>query len=202
MICQPTATRKGNRPNGPGRPPDPPTRGTLACRPAGADAATANLRAPAAAAARCHRPGPVPNGARSRRRGLPMAMSVRPCPGCSAVPAGTADAGLREQDRAEMVKCIRLCLDRTGICAATPGVVSRQTSTTPPSPGRCWRPAWPPARAAARSASGAPGSAHSAARDLSGQLKAHAQGEAGDAGLCYNPPPPLGAARATSVRIR
>ena len=40
-----------------------------------------------------------------------MAMSVRPCPGCSAVPAGIADAGLREQDRAEMVKCIRLCLD-------------------------------------------------------------------------------------------
>jgi len=29
--------------------------------------------------------------------------------------------GLREQDRAEMVKCIRLCLDRTGICAATLG---------------------------------------------------------------------------------
>jgi len=58
-----------------------------------------------------------------------MAMSVRPCPGCSAVPAGTADAGLREQDRAEMVKCIRPCLDRTGICAATPGVVSRQTET-------------------------------------------------------------------------
>jgi hypothetical protein len=56
-----------------------------------------------------------------------MAMSVRPCPGCSAVPAGIADAGLREQDRAEMVKCIRPCLDRTDICAATLGVVSRQT---------------------------------------------------------------------------
>jgi hypothetical protein len=35
--------------------------------------------------------------------------------------------GLREQDRAEMVKCIRLCLDRTDICTATLGVVSRQT---------------------------------------------------------------------------
>ena len=56
-----------------------------------------------------------------------MAMSVRPCPGCSAVPAGIADAGLREQDRAEMVKCIRPCLDRTDICTATLGVVSRQT---------------------------------------------------------------------------
>jgi hypothetical protein len=53
-----------------------------------------------------------------------MAMSVRPCPGCSAVPAGTADAGLREQEQAEMVKCIRLCLDRTDICTATLGVVS------------------------------------------------------------------------------
>ena len=31
-----------------------------------------------------------------------MAMSVRPCPGCSAVPAGIADAGLREQYRADI----------------------------------------------------------------------------------------------------
>jgi hypothetical protein len=47
-----------------------------------------------------------------------MAMSVRPCPGCSPTPAGAADAGLREQDRAEMVTCIRLCLDRREYDAA------------------------------------------------------------------------------------
>ena len=91
MICQPAAARKGKRRNGPGRPRIHPTRGTLACRSAGADGATANPRAPAAAAAHCHRSGRVPAG-RDRGGGLQMAMSVRPCPGCSAVPAGAADA--------------------------------------------------------------------------------------------------------------
>jgi hypothetical protein len=132
-----------------------------------------------------------------------MAMSVRPCPGCSAVPAGIAGAGLREQDRAEMVKCIRLCLDRTDICTATLGVVSPPGgSTTRSSPGRCWRPAWPSARAAATSASRTPGNAHSAARDLSGQLKAHAQDEVDDAGCITTHLRRWGAARATLVRIR
>ena len=123
MICQPTATRKGKRPNGPGRPRIHLTRGTLACRSAGADAATPipgdRRQPPHTATVR----GGCPQGAIAAE-GLQMAMSVRPCPGCSAVPAGIADAGLREQYRAEMVKCIRLCLDRTDICTATLGVVN------------------------------------------------------------------------------
>src|SRR5215467_13419334 len=41
MICESTATRNGKRPNGPGRPPEPPTRGTLACRSAVHDQAGA-----------------------------------------------------------------------------------------------------------------------------------------------------------------
>jgi hypothetical protein len=43
--------------------------------------------------------------------------------------ACTADvaADLSEQNVAEMVKCVRLCLDCTDVCAATAGVVSRQT---------------------------------------------------------------------------
>jgi hypothetical protein len=146
--------------------------------------------------------GGCPQGAIAAE-GLQMAMSVRPCPGCSAVPAGIADAGLREQDRAEMVKCIRLCLDRTDICTATLGVVSPPDgSTTRPSPGRCWRPAWPSARAAATSARGTPGNAHSAARDMSGQLKAHAQDEVDYAGCITTHLRRWGAARATLVRIR
>jgi hypothetical protein len=99
-----------------------PTRGALACRSAGADGATANPRAPGGSRRTLPPSGAGARRARSRRRGLQMAMSVRPCPGCSAVPAGTAGAGLREQDRAEMVKRIRLCLDRTDICTVTRGV--------------------------------------------------------------------------------
>jgi hypothetical protein len=55
-------------------------------------------------------------------------MPARPRPGCPAVPACTADAGLREQDRPEMFKRIGLSLDRTDNCTATiPGMVSPQT---------------------------------------------------------------------------
>ena len=36
-------------------------------------------------------------------------------------------ADLGEQNVTEMVKCIRLCLDCVDVCAATAGVVSRQT---------------------------------------------------------------------------
>ena len=45
---------------------------------------------------------------------------------CAQACIADADADLREQDPAEMVKCIRLCLDCTDVCAATLGVVSRQ----------------------------------------------------------------------------
>ena len=41
--------------------------------------------------------------------------------------ACTADADLSEQNVAELVKCIRLCLDCADVCAATVRVASRQT---------------------------------------------------------------------------
>src|SRR5215470_12770251 len=99
MIREPTAMRKAKHPNGPGRPRMHP----------------ATVR------------GGCPQGAIAAE-GLQIAMPVRPCPGWSAVPACTADASFREQDRAEMVKCIGRCPDRTDNCTATTlGVVSLQT---------------------------------------------------------------------------
>ena len=46
---------------------------------------------------------------------------------CAQACIADADADLREQDLAEMVTCIRLCLDCADVCTATLGVVSRQT---------------------------------------------------------------------------
>ena len=42
-----------------------------------------------------------------------------------------ADADLSEQNLAEMVKCIRLCLDCVDVCTATLAVVSRQRDYDP-----------------------------------------------------------------------
>jgi hypothetical protein len=50
---------------------------------------------------------------------------------CAQACAADADADLAEQNLAEMVKCIRLCLDCTDVCTATLGVVSRQTAYDP-----------------------------------------------------------------------
>jgi uncharacterized membrane protein len=47
--------------------------------------------------------------------------------GCAQACTADADADLREQDLAEMVKCIRLCLDCADVCTATAAVISRQT---------------------------------------------------------------------------
>jgi hypothetical protein len=46
---------------------------------------------------------------------------------CAQACIADADDDLSEQNIAEMVKCIRLCLDCADICAATLRVVSRQT---------------------------------------------------------------------------
>jgi len=45
---------------------------------------------------------------------------------CTQACAADADADLSEQNVAELVKCIRLCLECTDVCGATVGVVSRQ----------------------------------------------------------------------------
>ena len=44
---------------------------------------------------------------------------------CAQACTADTDADLGEQNLAEMVTCIRLCRDCTGICTATGGVISR-----------------------------------------------------------------------------
>ena len=46
---------------------------------------------------------------------------------CAQACIADADDDLSEQNIADMVKCIRLCLDCADVCAATLRVVSRQT---------------------------------------------------------------------------
>ena len=56
-----------------------------------------------------------------------LAATIDALSDCVQACAADADADLAEQDLAEMVKCIRLCLDCVDVCTATAGVVSRQT---------------------------------------------------------------------------
>ena len=56
-----------------------------------------------------------------------LAATIDALSDCAQACTADADADLREQNLAEMVKCIRLCLDCADVCAATAGVVSRQT---------------------------------------------------------------------------
>ena len=44
---------------------------------------------------------------------------------CAQACAADTDADLSEQNLAEMVKCIRLCLNCADVCTATVGVISR-----------------------------------------------------------------------------
>ena len=105
--------------------------------------------------------------------------------------ACTADnaADLGEQNLAEMVRCIRLCLDCADVCTATIALVSRQADYDANVPGRCWRPAWRSARAAAMSASGMPGTmstAGSASRPA-GSASGPAGSASGPAGSASGP---------------
>ena len=56
-----------------------------------------------------------------------LAAAVDAIRDCAQACAADADADLNEQNLAEMVKCIRLCLDCADVCTATIGVTSRQT---------------------------------------------------------------------------
>ena len=47
---------------------------------------------------------------------------------CAQACIADADADLSEQNLAEMVTCIRLCLDCADVCTATAAVTSRQTA--------------------------------------------------------------------------
>jgi hypothetical protein len=60
-----------------------------------------------------------------------LAVTLDALSDCAQACAADADADLAEQNLAEMVKCIRLCLDCTDVCTATLGVVSRQTAYDP-----------------------------------------------------------------------
>ena len=60
-----------------------------------------------------------------------LAAAIDAASDCAQACTADADADLAEQDLAEMVKCIRLCLDCTDVCTATLGVVSRQTAYDP-----------------------------------------------------------------------
>ena len=55
-----------------------------------------------------------------------LAAAIEALTDCTQACIADVDADLSEQDLAEMVKCIRLCLNCVDVCTATTGVVSRQ----------------------------------------------------------------------------
>ena len=54
-----------------------------------------------------------------------LAAAVDAIRDCAQACDADTDANLNEQNLAEMVKCIRLCLDCADVCTATSGVLSR-----------------------------------------------------------------------------
>ena len=57
-----------------------------------------------------------------------LAATIDALSDCAQACTADADADLREQNLAEMITCIRLCLDCADICTATAAVTSRQTA--------------------------------------------------------------------------
>ena len=60
-----------------------------------------------------------------------LAATIDALTDCAQACTADVDADLGEQDLAEMVKCIRLCLDCVDVCTATAGVVSRLAEYDP-----------------------------------------------------------------------
>src|SRR5215469_15878836 len=54
-----------------------------------------------------------------------LAATIDALSDCAQACAADTDADLSEDNLAEMVKCIRLCLNCTDICTATAGILSR-----------------------------------------------------------------------------
>jgi hypothetical protein len=54
-----------------------------------------------------------------------LAAAIDAISDCGQACTADTDADLGEQDVAEMVRCIRLCLDCADVCTATAGVISR-----------------------------------------------------------------------------
>ncbi len=57
-----------------------------------------------------------------------LAAGIDALSDCAQACIADVDADLSEQNLAEMVTCIRLCLDCADVCTATIGVTSRQAS--------------------------------------------------------------------------
>ena len=57
-----------------------------------------------------------------------LAAAIDAVSDCAQACTADTDADLSEQNLAEMVKCIRLCLDCADVCTATAGVISRQAA--------------------------------------------------------------------------
>src|SRR5207237_8459861 len=60
-----------------------------------------------------------------------LAATVDALNDCAQACAADVDADLSEQNLAEMVSCIRLCLQCTDLCTATVSVLSRPTEYDP-----------------------------------------------------------------------
>ncbi len=60
-----------------------------------------------------------------------LAAAIEAASDCAQACTADTAADLNEQNLAEMVKCIRLCLDCTDICSATAGVLSRLAGYDP-----------------------------------------------------------------------
>ena len=60
-----------------------------------------------------------------------LAATIDAVSDCAQACTADSDADLSEQNLAEMVTCIRLCLNCTGICTATAGVISRLAGYNP-----------------------------------------------------------------------
>src|SRR5215470_15802090 len=60
-----------------------------------------------------------------------LAAAIDAISDCAQACTADTDADLSEQNLAEMVKCIRLCLDCTDICTATGAVISRLAEYDP-----------------------------------------------------------------------
>ena len=60
-----------------------------------------------------------------------LAAAIDALSDCAQACTADTDADLSEQNLAEMVTCIRLCLDCADICTATAGVISRLAEYDP-----------------------------------------------------------------------
>jgi uncharacterized protein DUF326 len=60
-----------------------------------------------------------------------LAATIDAVSDCAQACTADTDADLSEQNLAEMVTCIRLCLNCTDICTATAGVISRLAGYDP-----------------------------------------------------------------------